>query len=190
MLKKCFVDYDSFLYDLQKAAIIKAKNDYGISLTYEEISHWNFFKEHFPKSLNAYTEWDHYSKGVHFEGSVEFMHSLYDIFGKENVFILTNSHPSLIEQKDKEIEEIYGTTNIIHAEDKYLITGDNFLLDDYCVNIVNHTNHNKGGHGVLFDYKGKYGWNKEPIECSSSRIVRKTSYSAILDYIKEVKGIK
>ncbi len=186
-MQKCFVDFDSFLFDLQMAAIVKVKNDYGVNLTYAQINDWNFISDNYPLSLNAYTEWKHYKKGVYFEGAIIFMEALFTIFGKENVYILTNSHPSLIEYKDKEIEEIFKTTNIIHAADKHFITGDNFLLDDNCDNILNHTSHNKGGVGVLFDYMGQYGWNKTPIECSSDRIVRKTSYQEILDYIRFLK---
>ena len=148
--KKVFVDYDSMLYDLQLASIKRTKDVYNVSLTYEDIDNWHFF-EQYPESIKAYTEWEHYSQGKHFEGAVEFMQKLYKMFGKENVFILTNSHPSLIEKKDKEIERVYGTKNIIHAADKYLITGDNILIDDHCENIEKHVQHNPNGIGILFD---------------------------------------
>jgi len=186
-MKKAFVDYDSMLYDLQEAAIKRAKEVYNVELTYEDIDCWTFF-ERYPEAIKAYTEWEHYSKGIHFDGAVEFMHNLYDIFGKDNVFILTNSHSSLIEKKDKEIEKIYGTKNIIHAEHKYLITGDNFLFDDYHVNIEKHVQHNKNGIGVLFDYQGRYSWNKKPIEKEYNRVIRATDYNEIIEFVKLLKS--
>jgi len=186
-MKKCFIDYDCVLYDLQSTVIKKVKKDYGVTLSYSDIKYWNFVIEKFPISANVYTDLEHYSKGVHFDGSVDFMNTLYDIFGKENVYIITDSHPSLIKSKDEEIFNIYGTTNVIHEAYKHLVTGDNFLCDDSIDNIINHVSHNEKGIGFIFDYEGLYGWNKNPMENRSERIFRKTSYEEVIKHILEQK---
>lgn len=181
---KIFVDYDCVLSNLQAESIKKAKKEYGVELTFEDINSWSFFDK-YPLVYSVFKEWELYKEAEDFDQSIWFMEQLYAMFGKENVYILTHTHESFINEKDEEIKKTYGTNNIIHAEHKYLHTGNHVLIDDYHINVELHAKHNKGL-GLLFDRKGEYGWSKEPIEDKYENVMRVTSYEEILSVLAHV----
>jgi len=186
--KQIFVDFDCVLSDLQFVTRGYAKEKYNISLTDRDIVSWEFWGQ-YPKVFQCFSNLKLYSQAPIYTGAVEFMNNLYNLFGKENVFILTHSHSNLVDYKNELIKEVFNTDNVIHAKDKYLVTGDNVLIDDYLGNIEGHVNHNKGGFGIIFDKDGEFGWNKEPLEHRHDRVVRLETYEKIINKLTaDMKG--
>lgn len=177
------LDFDDVLWDIQKGVNVYLTEKYGFAPKKEEIPTWEYLLETFPDITNAWGDWFYYSQGAALEGSQEFISNLSDLVGKDSIQIVTASYPTIIEEKNKLIFDLFGikSENVIHTKDKYLVTKGTILVDDACHNILKHVNNNNDL-GILVDFN--YGWNQIPIEVENGNIFRAKSYEDILSLLQ------
>jgi 5'(3')-deoxyribonucleotidase len=93
-------------------------------------------------------------------GASEFIGNL--AFAGHDICIITHTHNGQVaEIKDEWIKKyLPAGLEIIHSGEKYLHTGNCFLLDDCPRHIYDHMRYNHGSTGAIFNYEGQYGWAK------------------------------
>ena len=157
---RIYLDFDSTLVDLVSGWINWLKLEKNIRIMQGDITSWNWISETFGEDVNDYWK----IKGIYntikpIPGSIEFVTVLKDLYGKENIFIISHSDVTMKKEKELYAEKHYKTlaSNFFHAEKKWEYTSDGLLMDDAPHNVLGHTrNNNKPA--ILFNYRNKYGW--------------------------------
>lgn len=157
--KEIFLDLDNVIYDLESVNLRFIEENYGVKLTSRDVKTWDFYLKDYPEITKVWGDFKLYSKGQFFEGANQLIQDLQSI---ATVKIITASYDSIIEEKDKFLEDNLTLTNvqIIHAKNKSLFTGNGVLIDDAPHNIFDHTQKNNQP-GLLFDLNSGYGWGKD-----------------------------
>jgi len=179
------IDFDDLLYGLLEVNTNFIKREYGISLKREEIVHWNYLIDNFPRIIEVWSNWKEYKEGKMMEGSIEFVNDTNDLFGAKNVNILTASHPNIEKEKDKMISDIFPGNNIVHAYNpKHTYSNNSIMIDDNLDNVSGHATNNSCP-GVIFDQG--YGWNQKRIEKEISGLHRVKNYNEALQIFEHIK---
>lgn len=151
------LDADNLLYHLEGVHQNFVKRIYGDIITSKEVIDWDFYLKHYPRIIEVWTKWEEYSKGEMFEEAAYLVAELKQI---TNVQIVTaTGSDELVKLKDKMLTEAFGEIEIIHAKDKSIYTKNTILIDHAPQNIQCHVESNRNP-GLLFDYKGEFGWTK------------------------------
>lgn len=179
------VDFDDVMYGLIEVNIKFIYREYGVLLSPIEVSHWNYLIDKFPRIREVWGNWDEYKHGEVIEGGMEFMSKLNQLFGKNNVNILTASDPRIAEEKDKMIAKLFPGNKVIHAyEAKHLYSAGSVTIDDNIGNVLGHVIHNNCP-GIIFD--NGYGWNQEKVEDEISGLYRVNNFDSAYDLMKEIR---
>lgn len=185
---KIFLDFDSTLVDLHEPYINWLKAEKNIKIKTKDISHWNWVIEQYGEDTSNYFKIDGiYEKEVKpISGSQLFIKTLNKLYGKENVFIISNSFKNMVIEKTEYARKNYDIfiNNFIHVEDKWKFTSDGILVDDAPHNVVNHTINNRKP-SILFNYRNRYGWAK--LKNPISMITTCIGYSDCLNIIEKSK---
>lgn len=158
-LEEILVDIDNVIYDLESVNLAFIKQTYGVQLTSRDVKTWDFYMKDFPDIAKVWGDFQLYSQGKFFDGANQFLQDLQSI---APVKIITASYDSIVEEKDKFLQDnlVLKNIEIIHAKNKSLFTGNGVLIDDAPHNIFDHTQKNNKP-GLLFDLNGSYGWGKD-----------------------------
>jgi 5'(3')-deoxyribonucleotidase len=186
---KIFCDYDSVLVNFTASWLKWIHKTYNINIRTIQMSNFNYLEEHLGSHANEFWK----TKGFYGDVKVipeapNFLSELQGLVGKENVFIVTSSHPVTQPEKHEHIHKNFSIAdeNIIHARVKHPHTKGGVLIDDHILNCVNHSLNNKAP-SIVFDYKGEYGWSKftnyndvESLQKVQPFIVKCRSYESVI----------
>jgi len=177
------LDFDSIFWDWMKNVnIFMAENNLS-QIDSMEVTNWNYIIDNFPDASITWENWQHYVKSGPIDGAIEFAFILNKIFG-DRIQVVTASHDSFTDEKDKLIKEVFGFKKIIHTFHKSEHTKNTILIDDAVHNIKCHAETHKDDVGLLFD--NRYGWNQEKIEDIYDNVYRLTSYEDIFRYFRDI----
>jgi 5'(3')-deoxyribonucleotidase len=186
---KVYCDYDSVLVDFTTPWVKWINRNYHTNVTTLQMKHFEFLRDSFGEHANTYWQ----TKGCYSEvfpipEAPNFLSKLQEMVGKENVFIVTSSHPVTKPEKHEHIQQYFSIAEeqVIHARVKHPHTKDGILIDDHILNCVNHSLNNNAP-SIVFDYKGQYGWSKftnyedvESLQKVAPFIVKCRSYESVI----------
>lgn len=181
-MRKISIDFDEVLYNLNEATQKFLEKTYNETVDRKNITYWSYLCDNFPKIVECWSKFEHYSQGNFFDGAQDFMSELRK---KYDVTIVTSTPVTIENEKDEMIKDYLGDVNIIHASNKHIHTKGSTLIDDGPHNIIGHYEKNEGDVAIIFDLDGEYGWNKDVQE--NDRILRATSYEDVLKIIHNLK---
>lgn len=184
-MKKVSIDFDEVLYGLHEAHAIFLKEEYGVDVKRKDVTDWNYLIDNYPNITEVWSEWNKYIRGDLLEGSIGFVKKVNELFGIDNVKIVTATHTDIIKEKDVFVKEHFDNEVIHSCKQKFLYTKDSILLDDHGKNIIDHVRENSAP-GIIFDQG--YGWNQNKAENHVKDIYRAASYDEVLYILKHVKG--
>ena len=189
MIKGVSFDFDDVLYNLTKINLKYIKEQYGIELKPKQVTDWNYYKNSGFESIleNVWNNPQKYLESELIDGAYEFYKEVENIYGKDNIQIITASFPNIINVKDQYIKDIFNNDcKIIHTHDKFLYTKDTILIDDSINNILKHVEVNKNP-AILFSLD--YGWNSDFKE-DNEIIYRANSYNEALNVLDKFNNVE
>ena len=199
-----YVDYDTTLVNLIDPWIKWINEKYNVAISSNDINRWYFLGEVFGKEADDFwrsEKYNHYTdKDIYqpFEGAVDFFHTLQETAGIENVFIVSSMRDHHKKEKLRHAQHYFDIDVkqfIPINKEKYSITGNGILIDDYPLHVMEHIRYNKQ-RGIVFNYEDRFGWCKAcnyPLDATLSdfmdvagdnRFSIATSYQNILEELK------
>jgi len=188
-MKKVFCDYDSVLVDFTTPWIKWIQRQYHTNVNTIQMKTFNYLADYLGKGVDeCWKTKGFYSEVKPLPEAPNFLSELQALAGKENVFIVTSSHPVTQPEKHEHIHTHFSIAdeNIIHARVKHPHTKGGVLIDDHILNCVNHSLNNKAP-SIVFDYKGGYGWSKftnyndvESLQKAQPFMVKCRSYESVI----------
>ena len=194
-------DVDSVLLDTEEVIFERINAVYNRVINAKDVTHWTFYMENFPSILEYFGNPELYEKVKPIYEMIEVMREVIEIYGANNIQLITSSHSDMKEAKEAALRRFYGhlkdweKIDIIHVglkdEDmgeglesnishhKHVFSENSILIDDAIHNIEDHLNHNHYNEAILVDFG--YGWNQN---FTHSRAIRAKSAGSILDIIK------
>lgn len=166
---KIYIDYDTTLVNLIDPWVEWINQKYHVTLSTSDINRWYFLSDVFGKEANDFWKSDRYNlyadKDVlkPFDGAVDFFYRLEDKFGTENVFIVSSTLDHHQKEKMNHAQYYFGiieTQFIPVGKEKYHITRDGILIDDYPLHVMEHVKFNKQK-GIVFNFEDRFGWCQE-----------------------------
>lgn len=187
---KIYIDLDSVLANIDSVWCNWMNQELGINIKPEDILFWDYPKMLYGNIVSEFWNLETiYEDCAIFEGAIEFIDSLKELYGKENIIVISAKYDSLIEAKNEWIERWLGDTLAIHESQKFKFTKDGILIDDRFENVVLHvTENNKPG--ILFNYNNKYCWvSNFALSAANYGITYLTDYTNVLEFLKkEIKN--
>ena len=166
---KIYIDYDTTLVNLIDPWVKWINEKYNVNLSTLDINRWYYLGEVFGREADDFwrhPKYNHYiDKDVlqPYEGAVEFFKTLQKKFGEENVFIISSTKDHHKEDKIKHAMHFFGIQKqrfIPVNKEKYHITKDGILIDDYPLHVMEHIAYNEQK-GIVFNYEGRFGWCRQ-----------------------------
>lgn len=180
MSKILSIDFDEVLYNLSDVTNNFILETYG-EVTHPDLIGWEYFNDNFPLVVSECWNNEHvYSKGELIDGAENFMLELINLYSVDNLQIVTNSLPNVVNFKNKFIKDKFGNIDVIHTKEKWKYTKDTILIDDAIHNVIDHSEINNC-ESILFDKDGKYVWNH--VDIDNRLITRLKSYEDILYFL-------
>ena len=164
-----FIDYDTTLVNLIDPWVEWINKKYNVTISSNDINRWYYLGEVFGSEANNFwksEEYNHYTDREIFqpyEGAVEFFHTLQDMFGRENVFIISSTKDHHKKEKIEHAKHYFSISNdqfIAVEKGKYTLTSGGVLIDDYPLHVMDHIEYNKHK-GIVFNFEDRFGWCKE-----------------------------
>ena len=205
---KIFIDYDTTLINLIDPWIKWINEKYQVSLQTDDINRWYYLGDVFGAEANDFwksEKYNHYTdRDVYkpYNGAVDFFHTVQNIFGRENVYIISSSRNHHIAEKIEHAKYYFSIdpSNFISVKDKkYVLTKNGILIDDYPLHVMEHIHYNNHP-GIVFNYENRFGWSKEsnylldPTLSDFLEVVQnkkfsiKTSYEEVLYLLNNNRG--
>ncbi len=166
---KIFVDYDTTLVNLIDPWVQWINRKYNVNISSNDINRWYFLGEVFGKEADDFwrsEQYNHYTdKDIFrpYDGAVDFFHKLEKQYGRENVFIVSSTRDHHKEEKIKHAQHYFDIEIeqfISVSKEKYALTKDGVLIDDYPLHVMEHIHFNKQK-GIVFNYRDSFGWCKQ-----------------------------
>ncbi len=166
---KIFVDYDTTLVNLIDPWVQWINEKYNASLQTTDINRWYFLSDVFGREADDFWKSEHYNHYINrdiykpYEGAKEFFDTLQSKFGRDNIFIISSSRDHHIAEKIEHAKYYFGIeeSNFIPVNNqKYALTKNGILIDDYPLHIFEHIHHNNN-YGVVFNLDNRFGWGRE-----------------------------
>jgi len=165
---KIFVDYDTTLVNLIDPWVSWINERYNVNISPNDINRWYFLGEVFGPEANNFwksEEYNHYTNRDIFQpydGAIEFFHTLQDIYGQENVLIISSTKDHHKEEKIEHAKHYFGIESdkfIAVEKGKHTLTVGGILIDDYPLHVMEHIEYNKQK-GIVFNFENRFGWCK------------------------------
>lgn len=188
-------DVDSVLLDTEEVIFEYVKKNYNTVIGPKDVTHWTYYIENFPSVLQYFGNPEIYEKVEPIYDMIEVMSEVIELYGAENIQLITSSHEAISEAKEDAVNRYYGhlkdwdKIDIVHvglnhesdgkSHHKHEYSENTILIDDAIHNIEDHLNYNHDNFGILVDFG--YGWNQD---FNNNRAPRAKSPSSILDIIK------
>lgn len=202
MIKKLLsFDVDSVLLDTEEVIFNRIKDEYNVVIGPMDVTHWTYYIENFPSILEYFGNPELYDKVEPIYEMIDVMAEVIELYGAENIQLITSSHSKMKDAKEMALKRFYGhlkdwdKIEVIHVglkEDesgenhepetphhKHVFSENTILIDDAIHNMEDHLNYNHYNFGILVDFG--YGWNQN---FSSDRAPRAKSPKSILEIIK------
>lgn len=164
---KLFIDYDTTLVNLIDAWVEWLNRTYSVSLSTDDINRWYFLGDVFGNGANSFwKQQNHYTDTnilKPFEGAVPFFHEMQKWFGMENVFIISSTRDHHTDDKIRHMQYYFGIKHsqiILTSKEKFHLTTDGILIDDYPLHVIEHVYFNQQP-GIIFNHNNSFGWCKE-----------------------------
>ena len=186
---KIFIDYDTTLINLIDPWIKWINEKYQVSLQTDDINRWYYLGDVFgaeandfwkSEKYNHYTDRDIYKP---YSGAVDFFHTVQNIFGQDNVYIISSSRDHHVAEKIEHAKYYFDIkpSNFIPVKNKkYALTKNGILIDDYPLHVMEHIHYNNHA-GIVFNYENRFGWSKE------SNYLLDPTLSDFLDVVQDKK---
>ena len=178
---KIFVDYDSTLNDMSYSWMPWLNEEYGVSVSLKDVTHWEWFTE---LGVDAF-KW--FKDGIAFDlikplaKSQEFWEHLTENYDAK---ILTASHENMLVAKNTHILKYYGDADVIHHHAKWdYAEKGHVLIDDRILNCVKWVE--AGGIAFLFNHEGNYNYTITDFE--HVNLYKVGSYEEIKEKLKELE---
>lgn len=192
---KIYVDYDSTINDLDSKWCKWIFKHYKDKITSKDILSWTWIEDTYGKGANSFFQNpDIYSKDIikPLKNSQNFIDTIIDLFGYENIYIITSSYPGTEIEKEYHICRYFPikSDNIIHSNQKWKHTHDGILIDDNIHTVRDHCKYNKQ-FGIVFDKGSNNGWSKlthimGQVKEIKNYIRIRENYKDILKLLKEI----
>lgn len=119
------------------------------------------------------------------DGAIEFVEDLKSKYGKHNIFIVTRAAFEIREEKAEHAEYYFGINpeNVLFNWDKFMVTKNGILIDDYIENVLGHVSKNLLP-GILFNYQNRNPWANTDIQSDWVRIA--STYKDITSILGEL----
>jgi len=195
MKKICF-DVDDVLLSSQNVLLSFLEKEYNKKLTTEDVTHWMFYHENYPKIVEYFKKQEFYTNNKPIDGMDEVLKFALDNF--KEVYFVTSSHPDIIDIKNKTLKKYYGDIQgyekiqIHHVglktddndldHSKAALCQEGILIDDALHNIKE-TLSTKKTKTIIVDFN--YGWNQEKIE-DDINCFRAKKPIDIIDILKKI----
>jgi 5'(3')-deoxyribonucleotidase len=166
---KIFVDYDTTLINLIDPWVQWINEKYSVNITTDDINRWYFLGEVFGKEADEFwrsEQYNHYidkSVLLPYDGAVEFFYTLQKKYGVENVFIVSSTRDHHVIEKIEHAQHYFGIDKkrfIAVNKEKFNVTKDGILIDDYPLHVFEHIEYNQQK-GIVFNYENRFGWCKQ-----------------------------
>ncbi len=166
---KIYIDYDTTLVNLIDPWVAWINKKYNVNFSTTDINRWYYLGEVFGKEADDFwrsKKYNHYTdKNIFqpYDGAVEFFHTLQQLYREENVFIVSSTRDHHKKEKIEHAIHYFGLKQeqfIPVNKEKYHITKDGILIDDYPLHVMEHVEYNKQK-GIVFNYEGRFGWCRE-----------------------------
>lgn len=166
---KIYIDYDTTLVNLIDPWVKWINEEYNVIITSNDINRWYFLGEVFGKEADDFwrsEKFNHYiDKDIllPYEGAVDFFNTLQNQFGTNNVYIVSSTRDHHKVEKIKHAQHYFNIDKeqfIPVKRQKFEITKDGILIDDYPLHVMEHIKYNKQK-GVVFNYENRFGWCKQ-----------------------------
>ncbi len=163
---KVFIDYDTTLVNLIDPWVAWINKKYNVTISSNDINRWYFLGEVFGREADDFwrsKKYNHYTNKEilqPFEGAVEFFQTIQNMFGVESTFIVSSTRDHHKEEKiehAKHFFDIDATQFIPVNKEKYHITKDGILIDDYPLHVMEHVKYNNQK-GIVFNLDNRFGW--------------------------------
>lgn len=166
---KIYVDYDTTLVNLIDVWLEWVKEHFHVSFRTMDINRWYFLRDTIGKKAHWFYQHFGYLSDKEkesiqpFKGAVEFIKNLQDVFGAENVCILSSTGGDV--DRESKISHIKCHFPMLGEEQcklvphgpKHPYTKDSVLVDDYSLHVLEHVHYNDSL-GFLFNYQNRFGW--------------------------------
>ena len=193
-------DVDSVLIDTETIILKKIKELYGVDLTLQDVTYWDFYKNEYPLVLNIFQDITFYNNVNKIKDMDIILDNIISLYGANNIQLITSSSNISAISKENCLDKHFGKIKdfekikIIHvglyddnnnSHHKHIYSKDTILIDDGLHNISDHVEINKNN-ALLIDYG--YGWNQN---YEHNLVKRITSQYKIIDNLKSLlnKGI-
>jgi 5'(3')-deoxyribonucleotidase len=186
---KIYIDIDSTLANIDSVWCMWMDKNLGINIKPEDILSWNYCEMVYGKIVSEFWEYDNiYDTCAILDGAKEFISSLKNMYGKENIILISATPKNLVKAKNEWIDRWLEDTLAIHESQKFKFTKGGILIDDRFENVLLHVTQNKKP-GILFNYNDKYPWVRNfKYACKDYGIQYETNYDSILNYLE--KGLQ
>ncbi len=184
-----FVDYDTTLVNLIDPWVEWINKKYNVTISSNDINRWYYLGEVFGKEADDFwrsEKYNHYTDKEIFqpyEGAVDFFHTLQEKFGAENTFIISSTRDHHKEEKIKHAKHYFGIDEkqfIPVNKEKYNVTKNGILIDDYPLHVMEHIEYNKQK-GIVFNYENRFGW------CRQSNYMLDRTLSDFMNVVEDEK---
>ena len=164
-----YVDYDTTLVNLIDPWVQWINKKYDVSLQTTDINRWYFLSDVFGREANDFWKSEHYNHYIDrdiykpYIGAKDFFRTLQSKFGKDSIFIISSSRDHHITEKIKHATHHFGIdkSNFIPVNNqKYGLTKNGILIDDYPLHIFEHIHHNNN-YGIVFNLDNRFGWARK-----------------------------
>ncbi len=184
---KIYIDYDTTLVNLIDPWVGWINEKYNVAITSNDINRWYFLGEVFGLEANDFWKsetYNHYTDRDVFQpykGAVEFFHALQNLYGHENIFIISSTKDHHKKEKIKHAKHYFGISDdqfIAVEKGKHTLTNDGILIDDYPLHVMEHIYHNQKK-GIVFNYENRFGW------CRQSNYTLDATLTNLLDVTED-----
>ena len=183
---KIFVDYDTTLVNLIGPWVSWINEKYNVTISSNDINRWYYLGEVFGSEANNFwksEEYNHYADRdiiKPYEGAVEFFHTLQEVHGRENIFIISSTKDHHKKEKIEHAKHYFDISSdqfIAVDKGKHTLTAGGILIDDYPLHVMEHIEYNKQK-GIVFNYEDHFVWCKN---CNYSLDATLTDFMHIVE---------